>query len=57
MMRIMFMSFFGPDLVEKEEEKKGQFSPTLEPLLLMVDISHMRKDPCDGALNGQLACA
>ena len=43
--------------MEKEEEKKGQFSPTLEPLLLTVDISHMCKDLCDGALSGQLACA
>ena len=28
--------------MEKEEDKKGQFSLALEPFLFMVDISHMR---------------
>ena len=35
-------TFFGPDLEDKEEDKKGQFLPALEPLLFTVDISHMR---------------
>ena len=38
----VFFTFFGPDLEEKEEDKKGQFLPVFEPLLFMVDISHMR---------------
>ena len=38
----VFFTFFGPDLVEKEEDKKGQFSPALEPFLFTVDTSHMR---------------
>ena len=37
-----FFTFFRPDLVEKEDDKKGQFSFALEPFLFTVDISHMR---------------
>ena len=38
----VFFTFFVPDRVEKEEDKKSQFSPALELFLFMVDISHMR---------------
>ena len=36
-----FFMFFAPYLVEKEEDKKGQFSPALQPFLFTVDITHM----------------
>ena len=39
----VFFMFFGPYLVEKKEDKTGQFSPALQPLLFTVDITHMRR--------------
>ena len=38
----IFFTFFGPDLVEKEKDKKVNFWPALQPFLFTVDISHMR---------------
>ena len=34
--------FFRPNLVEKEEDKKGQFSSALQPFLFTVDVTNMR---------------
>ena len=51
----VFFMFFGPYLVEKEEDKKGQFSPALQPLLVTVDIAHMRRSWSQG-IQVHVAC-
>ena len=52
----VFFTFFGPNLVEKEEDKKRSIFAHASAILFTVDITHMRRDGRDGRMRKVASC-